>query len=470
MLKTIFLSSPPSDSGSPPRKAKRAKRKGSRRPSPQPRNGGNPNPSADLTTASETPHQPQSLPATQPSNNGGLSQPADIGSTATPMPPLRPPSSTPSPFLRRDPNVPRNTPHTPHRTTPAFTLPPLPALEADPDIIMSNAGDDPETPPRASVQKLSVKSYADAVKGNKRKATEEGVAKRMEAIQRGLKEKRMEGIEAGLRARAESEKRRDKGKGVDRPIANLPKNSLLPRDPVFGSPSLSRPGTQNLFPNASAPRPTSSNHSTPFPELQLDADDLMAIDEAERDAQDRPAKKNKQSHTTTRSPTTARESTPLLPAEPIASSSRNVANTFPRRPRPAPAVTPQYQILFSHYERLAALQSNNNIANGNPRLHLAPPPVGEDFPMVEGSGPLWLSDNVPDWVLRDWEKLMRNKVFLHVFGMSAHHTHPRHDAVMDQLPTLINDIFETTGINLSRPVLDPGAEHEPTTFLLCTGS
>ena len=153
-----------------------------------------------------------------------------------------------------------------------------------------------------------------------------------------------------------------------------------------------------------------------------------------------------------------------LPSELEAASNQvvhNAVNSFPRLDTRQPA----RRIVNNFYERLAMLQSAQNIAS-DPRLHLTPPPVGKPFPTIEGSGPMWLREGIPDWVIEAWDEETGNKCLLQIFGMSADESHPRHNAALDQLPKLINDIFETKTIVLAKPGKDKSSKTEPNTFLL----
>ncbi|KAK7676952.1 hypothetical protein QCA50_020070 [Cerrena zonata] len=142
-----------------------------------------------------------------------------------------------------------------------------------------------------------------------------------------------------------------------------------------------------------------------------------------------------------------------------------VAGSFPKLPAGnKPAVLKR--ITDSHYERLAALQANNDNVTGDPRLHLAPPPPGKSFPTSEGNGPYSRWENIEDGVKFDWKTYLTKKALLQVYNMSPHPSHPKHDAVMDQLPRLICDMFETEGINLTYPVQNTVYDVEPKSFLL----
>lgn len=280
-----------------------------------------------------------------------------------------------------------------------------------------------------------------ASRGTKRKATEEGLLLRWEKIDKGLAERsqlRMNNIQRGLDERKEAEaeaeaRRKAKGKHVDRGLASG--FSYPTHNPQLDTPSS-------------------------FPTPHLDDATLLALDKADREAMAPPSKRP-------RTNLQLGGEGPALFTTNFGTKGgqrANVANSFPKQQADRQNVN--RRPVNSHFERLAMLQNNHGNVTGDPRMHLTPPPVGGSFPYVEGSGPLWLQENVPDWVLRDWEELIANKMFLQVYGMSAHPSNPRHDAVLDQLPTLLNDIFNTTGITLSRPVLEHGYHLEANTFLL----
>lgn len=264
-------------------------------------------------------------------------------------------------------------------------------------------------------------------------------------IQRGLLQREQEEAEAAAALTAE----KGKEKQVD--------YSGLNDQPFLGGFS----GPFGAAPNPTQRPPIPSARSTPYPSPQLDARARLAIDQAEQEALEANLAKRRRTNAHLGGDGPALfANTFTANKNPLA----NVASSFPRQ-RTRLAANHRRPV-SSHFERLAMLQNNNGTVNGDPRMHLTPPEVGKDFPYVEMAGPNSLLDNVPDWVQKDWERLRANKLFLQIYGMSAHPSDPRHDAALDQVPTLIDDVFETTGIVLARPVLEHGYHLEPNTFLL----
>ncbi|KAK7691423.1 hypothetical protein QCA50_004822 [Cerrena zonata] len=364
----------------------------------------------DGTPAIRAPRTQPGTPRTPTRRSQGpLSQHGPLRTTTveSPQTPSRPPG-LPSPFLTPRQNAPNAsnapTPRPIVSSTPAINQVHPPNAEAGP----SGTTHPPE----------QANPFITA--GVKRKLTDEERAKRTAAIEKGLED------------RVEEVRRitKEKGKQVPRrPIARLPNFTRIPSrhaPPEQPSPSVNMPVTKEY---------------------------LLAIDEMERIALGPQAKKARTEGYHTPRPTAHRP------------TNEKAANSFPRPIRMDKNRAPR-KINDNHYQRIAALQANRDNVTGDPKLHLTPPPPNKQFDMVEGNGPHALWENITDWIRGDWEDLEINKALLQVFGMSAHPSHPRHDAVMDQLPILLNAMFETEGINLSRPCHDPSYKLEPNTFML----
>ena len=284
--------------------------------------------------------------------------------------------------------------------------------------------------------------------------------KRMANIIRGLEERESE-REAAERAAAKDTDHDvggDKGKNVDRGRASQ-------RPPSPGPSSLPNPFIVHR--TAPIPRGVNTNPpsscSTPFPTPNFSREELMDVDHAER-ASPTLGPRSKRTRTEFEQegdkPAVFLEIPPELDTA-NNQTAHNVVNSFPHLDTRQPA----RRIVNNFYERLAMLQSAQNIAS-DPRLHLTPPPVGKYFPTIEGLGPMWLQEGIPDWVIEAWDDIKDQKCLLQIFSMSADESHERHNAAMDQLPKLINDIFETKTIVLARPGKDKSSKTEPNTFFL----
>lgn len=277
----------------------------------------------------------------------------------------------------------------------------------------------------------------------KRKLTEIQEARRTALINKGLDE------------RTEDLRRMRKGKFVpQRPTANLPN-----RNPTLGTASSA---------NREPPNPFQIRSRSPSPDMgntPWNAEALQEIDQVEREAR---GITNKRARLGSFARTAANPLPMLWKDNPrTAKNTENIANSFPL-PRPArhEGNATDQRMIDNYFERLAALQSNVGNVHGDPSLSLTPPPPGKNFPYSEGSGPQCRWENIQEWLRTDWEDLEAEKALLQVFGMSAHPSHPRHDAVMDQLPRLINAMFGTEDINLSHPNNDLGYNLAPNSFLL----
>lgn len=342
------------------------------------------------------------------------------------------PSALPSPFL---------TPRTGGESTPlgpSFT----PAFHI--------SGESPNAV--AGPSNSNSRSLPTGVTVLKQKLTEIQHARRTARIEAALEEQALE--EKALEERITELRLLRKGKFVPkRPSTSLPLRAL-----AIG-PVLSR--TQNPFLG-----PTQTGNSTPYANTPLSAEAIRALDQADRDALGLPNKRAKIFDINRNGPGADFQTPGLSRGIPRTSGTdETCANSFPR-PAPRGNQDIDKKMVDSYFERLAALQLNNDNVNGNLKLSLTPPPPGEDFPHSEGTGPYCRWDNIQEWIRADWEEHPENKALLQVFGMSAHISHHRHDAVLDQLPCLINEMFGTDTINLSYPNNNVEYHQAPNTFMI----
>ena len=316
----------------------------------------------------------------------------------------------------------------------------------------------PSTPPPVAGPSGLSASDPPRPAGRKHALTDVEYKRRSERIQKGLDEREAE----------EETLRRDKGKDVERLVRGRPTRvrPIIGRDSIFGRPfpdlhsppQPDGPLVLHHLPSIPADEVEQQSRSpSPFPPLT--DDDLMSIDAAEKEALDKPPPSNKRSRTVFE--LGGDEPAPFLPQPPAHTPAP--PNNNPPEPEVENGQEPDL-VNSIHFQRFAALIGGN--PSGDPRMSIASPPIGQNFPPVEGSGPMWLRDGLSPVTMENWEGIRDNKCFTHIFGMSAHQSSPRHDAAMDQLPKLINDIFQIDTIIMARPGNQGAMNKEPNSFLL----
>ena len=79
---------------------------------------------------------------------------------------------------------------------------------------------------------------------------------------------------------------------------------------------------------------------------------------------------------------------------------------------------------------------------------------------------MWLMDEVPMPTRSTWDKVQGIKLLTQVYNMLAVKGEREFDSVMSQIPAFLNNLFQTNGIVMSKPEVDPAAPTKPATFLL----
>ena len=256
------------------------------------------------------------------------------------------------------------------------------------------------------------------------------------------------------------------------PPAPAPTPAPVPPTPTPAPNPAPTTGNHGIPPAPTPAHATARNQEveeephSPFHFPELSNEDFMMIDAAEQAARAPPTKRRR-----TNSDQNGNNPAPFLqmPPPPLPKPRHDEPNVQDEEAREKERTRKMDEgtrkSISAYVKCFITLISQENIT-GDPRLSITSPPIGDVFPSVEFSGPLQLRENIPKGGIVDWEGIDENKCFLQVYGMSSHIAAARHDVVIDQLPTLINDIFGTEGIYLVRPDISGIINREPNSFLL----
>ena len=315
---------------------------------------------------------------------------------------------------------------------------------------------------------------------------------RLARIEQGLRERREEEREALLkekeeatRALAQIEKELQDTRAqaaaaqTSQPPSFHPRNQMSSDGDLFftTSPTIDRPRGLMLF-----QAPTANPH-TPSASSHIDPEELRAVEQAERELANRTADQMARNTANGQGlvsapprlmelprqgqPPFTFSSTPL-PNMPQRTSLTTavIADSFPAAPPKRTSVYTVPPVIDSFYESITWHSKDNPQPTNSGAPALTAIPVEGYFPDAFGDSHQWMSYGIPRPQWEVWLTLMKRKVLMHIYGMTAHPREKRHTEALCVIPKLLNSLFKTDTIKMAAPEIALDDPARPCSFLL----